>query len=88
MKLSIRVTPRAKKNAVKYKEGLWRVYVTAPPVDGKANSAVIDLLVKTFDLRRSEIHIISGHLVRDKELVIDNPSQKLLQLMRDQAVLL
>ena len=88
MKLSIRVTPRAKKNAVKYKDGLLRVYVTAPPVDGKANEAVIDVLVKEFNLRRSDITIISGYTSRDKGLEILNPSPFLQQLLQTQRSLL
>ena len=65
--LSVRVQPRARQSAV---EG-WRgealaVRVTAPPADGRANRAVIDLLADTFDLPASAIALVSGARGRDK----------------------
>ena len=41
-------------------DGSWLARVKAPPVDGKANAAVIALVAKHFGLRKAQVHIKSG----------------------------
>ncbi|MBT4595016.1 DUF167 domain-containing protein [bacterium] len=68
----ITVTPRAAKNRWKLDDnGVLRCYVTAPPVDGKANKAVIDALAKALKLPKSSVKIVSGGLSRRKRISID-----------------
>ncbi|MFA5858447.1 MAG: DUF167 domain-containing protein [Elusimicrobiota bacterium] len=58
----IKVQPRAKKCEVTLQaDGTLKVRVTAPPIDGKANHAVIETLAEHFNTKKSNIHIISGH---------------------------
>ena len=65
--LHVRVQPKARANAVKGWHGdALRVSVTAPPEDGKANSAVIALLAETFDIAPSSIRLVRGVASRDK----------------------
>lgn len=47
------------------------VAVCAPPVDGKANEAVVDALADALDLRRRQISVISGHTARTKTISLD-----------------
>ncbi len=47
-----------------------KVSVTAPPVDGKANQAVIDVLAKALGVRRNHIEIIVGHASRRKTVKV------------------
>ena len=66
-KRKIRVIPGASRDLVEPQDdGSLRVYVTAPPEKGRANKAVINLLAKYFDIKKSQIDIISGHMNRDK----------------------
>ena len=59
--ISILVQPRASRPKFGPRhDGRIKVAVTAPPVDGEANAAVIELLAKTFDVARSDVTIISG----------------------------
>jgi uncharacterized protein YggU (UPF0235/DUF167 family) len=44
----------------------WKVRVTAPPEDGRANEAVLDLLAQRLDLPRRSLSIVSGHTAREK----------------------
>lgn len=68
-KISVKVVPRAKKNMVEcIKEGEYRVRLTAPPVDEKANRLLIKLLSKYFDVAPSLIRIISGETSRQKTI--------------------
>jgi hypothetical protein len=65
VKLTVRVTPRAKKDEVIPGDPL-RVRVTAAPVDGKANAAVCRLLAKHYGVRRSAVRVVSGESGRTK----------------------
>lgn len=61
MNISIRVKTNARKNEVrKLTDESFEVSVTAPPVDGKANERVIELLSKYFDVPKRSIEIIRG----------------------------
>ena len=52
------------------RDGALLVRVTAPPVEGAANSAVIDVLAEAFDVPRSAIEIVSGNHGRNKVVSI------------------
>lgn len=69
--IKIKVITNAKKNEVVEAEGSFKVYVNAPPVDGKANKAVIELLAKYFKVRKSSVKIIRGEKSKDKVIQID-----------------
>ena len=71
-KLKIRVTPRAKRDEIYsiLEDGTVKVRLTAPPVDGKANKALIKYLSGIFEIPRSQIEILSGFKSRNKLLAI------------------
>jgi hypothetical protein len=61
MRIYIKVIPRSSRNLVeKISEGEYRVRLTAPPVDGKANEALVKLLAEYFDISKSAISIVGG----------------------------
>lgn len=66
--LAIRVTPRARKNEISeiMSDGTVKIRVTAPPVDGKANQALIDFLAEVLDVSSREIEIVAGATGRKK----------------------
>ena len=67
MRLSIEVTPRARRARVEaLADGALRVVVTAPARDGQANAAVIDALAAHFGVPRARIRIVRGHRGRRK----------------------
>jgi uncharacterized protein (TIGR00251 family) len=64
---SIRVHPRAKKNAVVGIIGdALKVALTAPPVEGKANEACIRLFAELLQVPRSSVTIAAGASGRNK----------------------
>lgn len=69
--IELRVQPRASRSRI---EGLHgerlRVRLQAPPVDGRANEALIDLLAGAFDVPRSRVRIEHGAAGRDKRVRI------------------
>jgi uncharacterized protein (TIGR00251 family) len=69
--VDILVVPRASRDAVGPMVGdRLRVAVTAPPVDGEANAAVIDALAKAFGVRRGAVAIVRGQTGRRKTVQI------------------
>ena len=71
-KLKIRVTPRAKRDEVYYilEDGTIKVRLTAPPVEGKANKALIKYFSGIFEIPSSQIEILSGFKSRNKLVFI------------------
>jgi uncharacterized protein (TIGR00251 family) len=69
--LSVRAQPGASKNAVRGEQnGMLKVSVTQIAEKGKANKAIIDVLVKSLGLRRSQIELIAGELQPQKRFLI------------------
>jgi uncharacterized protein (TIGR00251 family) len=66
MRLSIRVVPNAKQNKIIEEGDKFKVYLTAPAVEGKANKALIQFLAEHFKTKRNKISIIKGEKSRDK----------------------
>lgn len=68
---ALRVQPRASRNAVVGVIGdAIKLAITAPPVDGKANQAVIEYLADLFRVSKSSIVIVSGETGRNKLIAI------------------
>lgn len=70
-RIALRVTPRARRNAITVEDGVIRVHVTAPPEDGKANQAVVKLLAKAMGVARTRLCLIGGATSRDKLFRLD-----------------
>ncbi len=63
----VRVQPRSKRNAVtKIADGSLKVYVTAPPEDGRANEAVVEAIAEWVGVKRRQVEIIRGATSRNK----------------------
>jgi uncharacterized protein YggU (UPF0235/DUF167 family) len=52
-------------------DGTWTARIAAPPLDGKANVALIALVAKHFGCAKSLVTIKSGASGRRKRLVVD-----------------
>ena len=73
--LAVRAQPGAKKTAIAgtYGEGdaaQLKIAVQAPPVEGRANEALIKFLAAQFDLPKSSVEILSGELSRTKVFLL------------------
>ena len=70
--LDVHVQPRASKDEiVGYHGGRLKIRVTAPPVDGKANAALIEFLAERLGVARAQVALKSGQTNRRKVLEID-----------------
>ena len=69
--LRLHVQPRASSNGLAGLQGdMLKLRLTTPPVDGKANKAVIAYLAKLLHLPKSSITLRSGQQSRSKTIVI------------------
>src|SRR4051812_49373064 len=69
--LPVRAQPGARRNGVQGEQGgSLKIAVTAPPEDGRANEALVEVLRKTLALKRSQVELISGQTSRDKRFLI------------------
>lgn len=69
-----KVTPRSRTNEIleTQLDGIIKVKLMAPPVDGAANDALIELISEEWDIPKSKIKLKSGHTSRLKTLEISN----------------
>lgn len=74
MKIKIRVLPRSSKNEVvgEMADGTLKIKLTAPPVDGKANDALIKLLAEYFDKPKNKIKIAAGATSKNKVIELQD----------------
>lgn len=64
---AVKVHPRARKNAITGVVGdALKLALTAPPVEGRANRAVIEFFAEVFQIPRSSVTIASGETSRNK----------------------
>jgi len=70
--LNVRVIPRARKTeCAGFRDDVLVVRVAAPPVDGAANDALIEVLSSAFDVPRRAVQILGGDRGRRKRIAID-----------------
>jgi uncharacterized protein (TIGR00251 family) len=71
-RLRLRVAPGAARSEVVGRHGdAWKVRVASPPVDGKANDAVLGLLAEVLVVPRRALTLVTGHGSRDKLVALD-----------------
>ncbi len=74
--IAVRIQPRASKNEIVYREGgSLKVRLTAPPVDGAANEALVDFLSDKLSVSKSQVEIVSGQTSREKRIRISGMSE-------------
>ncbi|HEU4955617.1 MAG TPA: DUF167 domain-containing protein [Gemmatimonadales bacterium] len=66
-RLTLRVQPRASRNAIVGLHGQSiRIRLTAPPVDGAANEALVAFLAERLGVSAAVVELVRGHGSRDK----------------------
>lgn len=74
--VAVRLKPGAKREKIEAsRENCLTAWVTSPPVEGKANRALMTLLSDTLDIPKSYLSIIRGHASRNKVVGVEGMSQ-------------
>lgn len=73
--LRVRVTPRAARAAITgWRDDVLQARVTAPPVQGRANEALIRLLATALAVAPSRLQVVAGAASREKTVRVDGLS--------------
>ncbi len=78
--MEVTVHPGSSRLQLVLKEIVWHAYLMAPPVDGEANKALIELVSRSIKWPKSKIVIVSGQQSKNKRLQIIGASQIELDL--------
>ena len=72
--LAVKVIPRCSRNEITevMEDGTVKIRLTAPPVEGKANQALIEFLAEFLGIAPSTIEIVGGKTSRDKLVTVMN----------------
>lgn len=71
-RFAVRLTPRAARDDVDgVVDGVLRARVSAPPVDGAANDALVRLLADRLGIPRRDVRLVSGASSRQKVVAVD-----------------
>lgn len=82
--LAVRAQPGAKKTAITgvYGQGAavqLKIAVQAPPVEGRANLALISFLAETFGAGKNKVELVTGELSRSKVFLLRGVTQEKAQ---------
>jgi len=75
-RLALRVQPGARRNKLlaRLASGDWKVAVSAPPAEGRANDAVVELVSSLLGVRRSQVTLVRGAAARSKVVEVEGMS--------------
>lgn len=86
MLLTVKIAPNASKNGIIKDETGIKIKLTAQPIEGKANKALIEFLSKRFKIPKTSIQILKGETSKEKTLlikIIDNDKISLIHEILD-----
>ena len=76
--VNIKISPNSSKNEIIKDGEIFKIKITAQPIEGKANKALIEFLSKTFKIPKTSIKILKGETSKEKTILfITNNSEKL-----------
>ena len=67
--VNIRISPNAKKNEIIRDGEIFKIKITAQPIDGKANKALIEFLSKNLKIPKTSIKILKGETSKEKTIL-------------------
>ncbi len=81
--VQIKISPNASKNEIIKDDTGIKIKLTAQPIEGKANKALIEFLSKQFKIPKTSISIIKGETSKDKTLLIKVSDSDKIALLKE-----
>lgn len=82
LELDVRVAPRSSRDAVLgVHDGALKIALSAPPVDGEANAALVAFFAKALRVPKSSVVLVRGERGRSKTLRIANADRRILEAL-------
>lgn len=85
MRITVKVHPRARRTRLRGEGSEYKLEVTAPPVEGRANEAVVEFFARGLRLPRSAVRIVSGQHARRKVLEIEGATESAIAGLKSEA---
>lgn len=79
--VNIKIVPNSSKNDIVLEDEFVKVKITAQPIEGKANKALLEFLSKKFKIPKTSIEIVKGETNKEKTLLFkttDTEKQNLI----------
>ena len=85
-RIAVRLQPRASKDEVLgFEAGVLKARVTAPPEDGKANAALLELLSGVLKVPKTSLSVVKGQSSRNKVVACGLESPEIERKIRNHA---
>lgn len=81
--VNIKISPNSKKNEIVREEEYTKIKITAQPIDGKANKALIEFLSKNFKIPKTSIKILKGETSKEKTVLFETKDEEKLQKLKE-----
>jgi uncharacterized protein (TIGR00251 family) len=82
VRFPVRVQPRASRNAIEgVRDGALLIRLTAPPVEGEANDALVRLIATRLNVPKSAVRILSGDRGRVKRIAVRGTTAEQVQAL-------
>ena len=86
VRFRVRLQPRASRNEIAgAPDGVLRVRLQAPPVDGAANEALVDFLAERLAVPRRGVRIVTGATSRTKMIEVEGVSSSAVERLAEAA---
>jgi uncharacterized protein len=83
--LSLHIQPGASRNEVSGEHGdRLKIKIKGAPKDGEANECLVEFLSEILGVTKSGIHLLSGESSRQKQILVELPTEKLFTLISKQ----
>lgn len=81
--LRIKISPNSKSNEIILEEDFAKIKITAQPIDGKANKALIEFLSKKFKIPKTSIKILKGETSKEKTILFEITDEEKLKIVTE-----
>jgi uncharacterized protein len=87
MMLEVRITPNASRNEIveRLPDGVWRIKVQSPPVEGAANKGLTAFLARMAGVSKSKVRIVRGVTSRRKTIEIAGDETVIMRKLEQEA---
>ena len=80
--VNIKIVPNSSKDDIVLEDEFVKVKITAQPIEGKANKALIEFLSKKFKIPKTSIEIVKGETNKEKTLLFKTTDEEKLTLIK------
>lgn len=80
---NIRISPNAKKNEIIREGEIVKIKITAQPIDGKANKALVEFLSKYFKIPKTSIEILKGETSKEKTILFRSNDVEKINFLKE-----